>query len=136
MLNYFPRYSQFVILNNFWHARTCLTTPNKNNMINLKLSMIFDCMYKVKTITHLFPEILAICYFEALWTCLDMSDHSQQKQQIQFVASSFSDCMQNIKTSTLFWDISNLFFQSTLGIPNDWLQHPTKMTWSIFCFDK
>ena len=63
----------------FVQAWTCLNTHNKNYKFNLKFPLMSDCMKTVQTIIQLFPEILAICYFEALQTCLGMSDYNQVK---------------------------------------------------------
>ena len=38
-----------------------------------------DCIQNTNTITQYFVEILAICYFEKLWACRTMADHTKQK---------------------------------------------------------
>ena len=43
-------------------------------------------MQKINTVTQPIPEILAI-YFEALWACPCMPDHTQQELHDQPVAS-------------------------------------------------
>ena len=57
---------------------------SKNDKINSQFPSMPDSMRNIKTITQLFPEILEICYLEALWVCTGMSDSTQLKWYGQF----------------------------------------------------
>lgn len=67
-------------------------------------------MQKITTITQPFQEILAICYFWALWACPSLPDHIQQKQKLydQAAASNYMQKM-NFRHPIIF-ETYNLHF--------------------------
>lgn len=103
------RYNQFLAFFNVW--------------LFIYIIHIFP---KLLTTIHIFPELLTIHYFGALWACLDMPENTQHKWQFVAFIYVWLYAKYQDNPSTSSWAIENLF-QSTLGMPRDEWQHPTKM---------
>ena len=72
-------------------------------------------MQKIKTTTHISPEILVTCYSEALWACLTTHNKNDQSQ---ILASMYVWLYGKNQDNPLFPGIMGIYFKVLWACPS------------------